>query len=264
MAFPVNGLAADIILILLIAALAYYGFKLRLLTLSGSAAAAAVGAAVYIGFGLSGLALLGFFFISSTLLGKVKDNRLVDEVTKKGSKRDAVQVLANGGPAALFAVAAVFSGTEYAPLLFSVSFAAAASDTWASEIGILSRKPPFHLLRFQQVTPGTSGAISAAGTAAAFSGAASTSLLAVLLFEGFSAYEWSVITISGFAGSLADTLLGGTVQVSYKCTTCGIETEKEMHCGKRTAWNSGYRFITNDAVNFISIMAACGVAYMIR
>ncbi len=262
MPFPGDSPAATAIMTVLIAALAFYAFKLRLLTVSGMAAAAGVGAAVYIGFGWNGLVILGFFFVSSNLLGKVKGNRLAGEVVKKGSERDAIQVLSNGGPAALFAFASFFFGMEYATLLFAVSLAAAASDTWASEIGILSRKPPFHPLRFRRVTPGTSGALSTAGTAAALAGATSTGLLAAVLF-GFSAYGWGVITVSGFVGSLVDTVLGGTVQVSYTCTICGIETEKEFHCGSRTVQNKGYRIITNDGVNFISIIAACGFAFII-
>ncbi|MBK9603136.1 MAG: DUF92 domain-containing protein [Anaerolineales bacterium] len=66
-----------------------------------------------------------------------------------------------------------------------------------------------------------------------------------------------MITISGLAGSLVDSLLGGTVQAMYYCPTDKKETEKHpLHtCGTPTVHIRGWKWLDNDWVNF-----ACGAA----
>ncbi|MED4995186.1 DUF92 domain-containing protein, partial [Geobacillus stearothermophilus] len=86
------------------------GWLLRLLSASGAAATVVVGALVGYGFSWSGLWLLGLFFASSSFfshIGRRKKEKLAEKVAK-GGRRDAVQVLANGGvPAALGLLAAL-------------------------------------------------------------------------------------------------------------------------------------------------------------
>lgn len=53
---------------------------------------------------------------------------------------------------------------------FMVCLASSNSDTWASEIGSLSRKKPIYIRTFKRIERGTSGAISGLGTVAAFAG----------------------------------------------------------------------------------------------
>ena len=90
------------------AALALAAFGLRLLTASGAVAAALVGTAAMMA-GASWVALLLFFFISSSALSRWRDSdrrRLTGSLIAKSGRRDAVQVLANGG---VFAAAAFLS-----------------------------------------------------------------------------------------------------------------------------------------------------------
>ncbi len=53
---------------------------------------------------------------------------------------------------------------------FIVCIASANSDTWASEIGSLSKKNPIYIRTFKRIERGTSGAISLLGSIAALSG----------------------------------------------------------------------------------------------
>jgi uncharacterized membrane protein len=57
--------------------------------------------------------------------------------------------------------------------------------------------------------------------------------------------------VSGAIGSLADSLIGGTIQSQYRCSVCGKTTERKRHCdGHVTELVQGYRWINNDVVNF--------------
>src|SRR5215216_3985362 len=69
----------------------------------GALAATGVGATVVAGSGIRGGAMLVAFFISSTLLGRLPATVHLEQ--RRGRERDAVQVMANGGVAAILALA---------------------------------------------------------------------------------------------------------------------------------------------------------------
>ena len=80
-------------------AISYVSYKVKALSVSGAIAAAVLGTVV---FGLGGprhTAVLLGFFLSSSLLSKLfkAGKRSLDEKYAKGSRRDAWQVIANGG-----------------------------------------------------------------------------------------------------------------------------------------------------------------------
>src|SRR5258705_1933407 len=97
--------------------------RVKWLTAAGAAAALAVGGATVLGMGWRGLLLLVAFCVSGSLL------------TKGGGRRNARQVIANGGVAAAGALAGSWPA-------FAGALAAAAADTWATEIGTHSRTSP--------------------------------------------------------------------------------------------------------------------------
>ncbi|MFM8323057.1 MAG: DUF92 domain-containing protein [Chloroflexota bacterium] len=164
----------------LIAAAAY---KAQALSFSGAVAAALSGGLV---FGLGGLSwallLLGFFISSSGLSRAFAKRKAgLSEKFSKGSRRDWAQVLANGGLGALLAVLHVLlPGQAWPWWAFAGAMAAVNADTWATELGVLSKTPPRLLTTLRPVERGESGAVSALGTLAAFSGAALIGLLAAL------------------------------------------------------------------------------------
>lgn len=255
--FPITRLALVALLALLVAGSAY---RFKLLTRSGALAAFGLGAVVF-GFGGWGwaLVLIGFFISSSglSLLFK-KKKKSVEKMYSKGSRRDAAQVLANGGVAGIFALLSVFLPDSIMPWIgFCSALAAANSDTWATELGILNRKPPLMVLTGRAVEPGTSGAVSLVGTLAATAGAALIGLLAWLanpLSDMMSESLWLVglVLIAGLAGSFIDSILGATVQAVYTCPKCIKETEKHpLHnCGSTTTIIRGWKWLNNDLVNF--------------
>ncbi|HVA34415.1 MAG TPA: DUF92 domain-containing protein, partial [Candidatus Baltobacteraceae bacterium] len=151
-----------------VAALAY---RFGALTRSGALAAFVVGTIVFATLGYGGAAVLFAFFIPSTLLsrlGRARKSALRD-VGKHGA-RDAWQVLANGGVAAAAALLAQRFGLPLAAA-FAGAFAAAAADTWGTEIGTLSRAAPRSILSLRPMATGLSGGVTLAGSAATVGGA---------------------------------------------------------------------------------------------
>lgn len=261
--------AAHLLIAAVLAALvALAARRARALSVSGAVAAAAVG---FLLFGLGGwrgaLALL-LFFISSSALSRLGKRRKDTLAFEKGGERDAGQVLANGGVAALCAALLPFMPDMSLPLFALLgALAAANADTWATEIGSLARRPPILITTLQPAPTGASGAISAPGTAAALAGAlliGLTSLLWQLGADGVVA-----VTIGGFAGSLFDSLLGATVQAQYRCPACDRLTERRVHCEDQpTERARGVAWMSNDAVNALATaygaVAAALLAYLAR
>jgi uncharacterized protein (TIGR00297 family) len=168
--------------------------------------------------------------------------------------RDAWQVLANGG---LFAVAAVtwgVSGSWEAGLFGFGALAAATADTWATEIGMALDAAPRSIISFKPVTPGTSGGVSAFGLGAAVAGSFFISLLAVAsLAIPFDIPRLEAVLVGGLAGTIADSLLGASVQSRRWCEACGAWTERRVHtCGFRSRHRGGFSWVTNDVVNLLS------------
>lgn len=229
----------------------------QLLKPSGAFAAFLVGIFIWAGFSLKGLILMGIFFLTSSLLSKYKSKRKehLEELHEKGSARDWAQVAANGGTAALAGLANFISPDPVWLIVLAISIAGANADTWASELGVLSKQQPVSIKSFRRVPRGTSGAVSGFGTAASAAGSLLIALTGSYLFsEGMA---WILIVfLFGVAGALLDTLLGAYVQAGFKCVRCNLLTEKLTHCSIPTKQVSGFTLINNDVVNFISCFSS--------
>jgi uncharacterized protein (TIGR00297 family) len=247
---------------------AYLGYRARALTLDGAIVACLVGGAI-LGFGgLSWAILLVFFFASSSALSFVKANdarkRRAAETFEKGGRRDAAQVLANGGIGALLALLYPFAGPNSAPIFgaYLGALAAATADTWATEIGVLSERQPRMITTGRAVAAGASGGVTWLGSAAGAAGALCLGLLAagVTALPGLGANGYArpmaavgAALLGGLAGSLADSLLGATVQASYRCPACDKVTESRVHrCGTATEIVKGLPWVNNDLVNLVA------------
>ena len=155
------------------------------------------------------------FFVLSTLL------------SRRGTARNERQVIANGGIAALAALAGNWTW-------FAGALAAATADTWATEIGSHSRTLPRLITDGSRVPAGTDGGITLLGTAGAIAGAWFIAGLSSLLGQR----SLVAIAAAGVAGMTIDSLLGATVQ------------------GK-------VRWMDNDAVNLAATLTGAACAGLI-
>ncbi|MGI1805206.1 DUF92 domain-containing protein [Exiguobacterium sp. TDN 0502] len=251
------------ITILFCLVLALTGYRFRLLTMSGAVLTLVVGSGVSVGFGWQGLAVLLLFFGSSSLLSKVgrSKKQVVDTIVEKDGARDGWQVLANGGVALFAALAYTMTQEASYQLLFLFVIAASNADTWASEIGPLSKRDPWSLKTFRRVPAGTSGAMSVIGTIGTIAGAAFIACTASLIFS-LPIPMAVLITSIGVLGSLFDTIFGATWQRVYRCSICGELTEKRIHHQTPTSYVSGIRILGNDAVNFLTSGLAGGIGFI--
>lgn len=236
------------------------GWKKGALSADGALVATLVGAATFGGGGLpAGLGLVTFF-ISGSALSRRKPVR-GEVAAGKGHRRDAAQVLANGGLAAL-ASALSGAGCVQARGAALGALAAAAADTWASEIGVRSPSPPRSIVSGQVVRPGTSGGTTPLGWLAAAAGALIVGAAWAAADRPGVGWRRSLATaiVSGLAGALADSLAGATVQAAYSCSSCGqpAETPSE-HCGVPMPLTRGTRWVTNDLVNGIGTATGAAV-----
>ncbi|MBA4072103.1 MAG: DUF92 domain-containing protein [Gemmatimonas sp.] len=228
----------------------------RQLTLGGEYAAFGVGTAAAIG-GVGWLVSLAVFFYSSVLFTRwrASDKRHRSRSMLPDTRaRDAWQVLANGGLFAVAAIAWAFTGSWQAGLFGFGALATAMADTWATELGMALKAEPRSIRTWRHVVPGTSGAVSTHGTAAAVVGAFVMALCAVASFTvPFDIPRLEAVFVGGLAGALADSLLGATVQSVRWCDECGEWTERRVHpCGYRSRHRKGLRWMNNDVVNLLA------------
>lgn len=204
---------------------------------------------------------LAFFVLSSALsyAGRRRKQR-ASERAAKGPRRDAEQVVANGG------VAWILLGLSLALPLEVVgpgvlgAFAAAAADTWATELGTAVPGRPLSLRSWTRVSPGTSGAISLFGTFASILGAASVGLAAwavgIVHLPGMGA-----VILAGTIGAFADSLAGATLQAQYRNPVTGEITERRpVHSGRPAR---GYAMINNEVVNALGTATGACLAILL-
>lgn len=240
--------------------ISFFGYLLKLLTPSGARISALIGAFVIASGPWYSILLMGLFFASTGAIQLIKKyfNKSESIISEKGGQRDRAQVIANSLPALFSLLFFALTKDNLYLLGYVAVLSGATADTWASEIGVLSRKVPRSILTGRKMLAGQSGGVSWLGSGAAFLGSiliSSTFYLFLFFDQNFSLPPlccWLIPMIAGFATSHIDSLLGATVQASYRCLVCGRLTEKEVHHQQPTRLVKGYQFFNNDMVNFLS------------
>ena len=119
---------------------------------------------------------------------------------------------------------------------YVASLSTKLADTFASEIGKAYGKTTFLITSLERVEPGTEGAISAEGTAAAVLGG----LLLTI-------YGWSVKLIPGKA-------------VPVSVAAAFIATNIESLLGATLQGKESLEWVTNEVVNFINTLIGASIA----
>ena len=219
------------------------------LTLSGMLSAWVMGLFIFLAGGWNWLIPIIVFFMASSLLS----------VSHRASKaapaprRDLRQVFANGGPALAAAIVFGISGhmgwqIDGLYSVFLAALAASTADTWATEIGRWSSRPPRNIVTGVAVVPGTSGGVTWLGTAGSLAGAALIAITGRLMQpELVSAPQAVVVLLIGFGAALVDSLLGATLQARFTSADAGTSEDRPGDMSSVTV--SGWSWLDNNMVN---------------
>ncbi len=202
--------------------------------------------------------VLLFFFFSS-LLSKFRRRSIAQSEKNDDSRRTAMQVLANGGVAWAMLLGHVFFPNPLWFIGFLGSIAGATADTWGTEIGRLSNGRAISVLTGKSVPRGTSGGVSWQGTLGGIAGAILIAAYPCLATDKIGIDAGIMIVGAGAAGSLVDSLVGALFQVRY------IDDMGEISelAGKDRNYYSGWRWMTNDAVNICCTVTGAVVAVLL-
>ena len=191
-------------------AFALAAWLLRGVDASGAVAGFAVALTLWLAAGWQAfVTLLAVFCLTwaATRVGYARKQQL-GTAERRGGRRDAAQVLANTGAAALLAM---FSPAGWVVGAVAV-LCEAAADTVSSEVGqALSRRPRL-ITSSLVVEPGTNGAVSLAGTLAGVLGAALIAATALAVHLLSQPWQACLAAAAGIAGMLIDSLLGATLE----------------------------------------------------
>lgn len=202
--------------------------------------------------GLPAFAILAVTFIlvvaADKLVGKRADP---NGIRRKSGARDAYRVLCNIALPSIAIMVYGITGKDSFLFAYAAVMAESLSDSLASKLGPMTNGKTIDICTFRKITPGLSGGISRAGSVAAFTGALVIGEMSLAF--GFWASEYALlVALLGFSGCLFDSLLGSVAQVKYVCPVCGMVTERDSHCGKKTSICKGLKPINNDMVNLSS------------
>ena len=206
------------------------------------------------------LVILFCMFASSSLLTRYKKEKKkeFEKVVAKSGPRDFIQAIANLGPAFACMLISHFSGNEMYLTGFMSSVAAANADSWASEIGGLSKKTPVMITNFKPVEKGISGGVTLLGTLGGFAGSAFIISASWITFAFSNVHPpgFKVLWISfavGIVGFIFDSILGATVQALYRNKVASQVTEA---VGTENQLIKGYKYMNNDVVNLMTTLFA--------
>jgi uncharacterized protein (TIGR00297 family) len=195
----------------------------RALTAPAGAVAAAFGCVIVVLAGFAFLALLILFVVASVLATRYRFDEKQRQHLQEGrsGERGVSNVLAHIVIPTLLVIVAWARPSALSlstlALLYTSALAFGASDTFASEFGVLAGHAR-SILSFRPVPPGTNGGISGTGEGFALAGAATTAIVGLGLFAIFGSPLadpglFLVATIvAGFAACQIDSVLGETLE----------------------------------------------------
>lgn len=216
-------------------------YRRRIFDLSGSLSAFVVGMVIGICGNVLWLVLLLVFLLTSFGATRYRFDWKRSEGFQEGAKGERTwrNIVANGAiPTAIalasFVAEAVSGGDpdanmfpkDIASFLFVSAIAVAASDTAASEIGIID--PRVYLITtLKRVKRGVDGGVSLTGQLIAFVAAAYTSAVAYVVFAAFNQdllagpLTLFVPMLCGFFGCQVDSVIGATLETKGRIGKLG-------------------------------------------
>lgn len=218
----------------------YLSVLLKKLTITAALTGGLISLFIFIGCGFYTLIFMAAFFIlgSAATSWKIKTKQALGLAELNKGKRNAAQVFANAGVAAILGLIAYFipSQKEVATLMIACVFSSAIADTLSSELGNIYGSNFYNIITFKKDERGLNGVISAEGTVLGIAGSTIIALLhtieAGLIFKNII-----VIITAGTLGNLSDSIIGATAERN--------------------------KILSNNAVNFLNTLVASIVGFVL-
>jgi len=210
----------DVVTVLVALSAVIYAYVRRKINTAALLGTLALGAGIVITLGLRysycGLLVLLAFFLFGNLVTKYKYEKKAALGVAESNRgmRDINNVLGNGLSPLIFAISFAISHNAIFLIAFSGSVATACSDTFSTEIGQADGRPRL-ITTLKRVPVGTNGGVSLPGIGAALLGSALISLVSLTFPLNMYMNKrtlFAICLVSGFMGSLADSVLGATLE----------------------------------------------------
>ena len=235
-----------------------HSFRKNSISLSGFFALLFI-SSLFIWLGYIELLLIQYYmFASSSFITNYKKDKKkeFEKVVSKSGPRDYIQAFCNLGVGLICML--LYFISKHNPVFLAAfigSVAAANADSWASEIGGLSKTQPVLITNFKKTEKGISGGITLLGTLGGIAGAFFIVFLSVLtfIFIKIGSYRinellFYVSFIAVIMGFLLDSYIGACFQALYRHHTSNNITESETN----NDLIKGYAWLNNDMVNLIT------------
>lgn len=209
----------------------------KILDRKGAVAASIIGAIIAITADFIWLIILILFLAMNhfVTITKYRDKEKKGLAEGRKGMRGLENVLANGLIPSVIAFSALYLEESVAPMLYLTAICAVSSDTFASELGVLSDKV-YLITSFKKVKPGVDGGISGLGEVSSVIGSIILAFAGFFLIGCFSKpflqfplapFYFALPFIAGVVSCHLDSLLGATLQ----------------------RWG----YLTNNGVNFLAV-----------
>ncbi|CAG8603790.1 13059_t:CDS:2, partial [Gigaspora rosea] len=252
-----------LITVIISLALAFHGLRKKSLAKSGALGAFLVGIITLSNDQLAFTVVLLVFYFTGSRLTKYKAERKkkLGEAYQEGGQRTAMQVACNALTGTIICIIHQYyyggqlkcllddHGSRLLFWMYIGHYSTCNGDTWASELGILNKSWPILITTFKKVPPGTNGGVSPLGLLASVLGGfiiGASAVISIYFADGCNRLYIELIpvaSIAGLIGSIIDSILGATVQISlYSEKSRMISNSKT----EETKLVSGYDLLDNN------------------
>lgn len=206
-------------------------------------------------------------FLLTSMLSRRRDRIERNTPNRLRAKRNTRQIIANASLLPALAVTTTLVddlGAVQATFLGTAS--ALCGDTWATALGTVSTRRPVLITTFRPVQPGTPGAVSVLGLVAAIVAALVLAFVFIVAEGTMSTPATGGLVLASacgaLAGSVADSVLGATCQGRYRSGEGTITDHPFDHNGHPNEFFKGWRWLTNDLVNFVGALTGGAAGFM--
>lgn len=233
-----------------------FAYKKKAITQNGIVMALLVAINLYVFSTISLSYSLLLFFVLGSLVSKVSNTtkKRAEEHQEQTGARTWFQVISNGLPAVICAWLFALTHESKFILMGLVSFSVASSDTFSSEIGMLTNGKVFDILSFKEVEPGVSGGVSLMGFIGSIVGSL---LLSLMTLIDFNIQKMMLVMMFGIIGSILDSVLGASLQRKFMVNQQLVDYSEQGKVVKGISWMS------NSLVNLISISLMVIISYFV-